>query len=417
MPPAAAGPAEPQGATRRGTPTLMSTGNSPFFARPHILRQTGRLRLERFLSGFAAEFVLAATPLPEPGVSDEEFFCHWASALLHPETLPPRLTETLHALHEMATPEGQERLECGLDEAGVALDPGDAASRFDFALQAWEAARAVFAEQHRRLRLARCCRFDFYAGRSASGQFPASPGKDQLERMELELDTWFVQHRRGRHATRLECHCIDEELWFLVRHGDTFARTRAVKERLTEVLQYRPERDDVVVYSPAHDELRINARTRGERQLYREHFGRLLFGEREHFSEGRTYTLEPLREQGASALDVQGVPGIRRVTLRELKVVAEDGQGRYAVSGSADLFRAAPGGIEPVVAPQRGKLARAAFDFEFAGASRPRTVELVPPNVVKLSRHCDARIIGRFFCCRGFRRPGRARCSCASAVA
>ena len=99
----------------------------------------------------------------------------------------------------------------------------------------------------------------------------------------------------------------------------TDLRTLAVDRHRTEIIHYRPERDDLVVYSPPHDEIRIHARTRGERELYRQQFGQLLRGQPDYFSDRLTYTLEPLREEGADALRTDGLEGINRIVLRELE--------------------------------------------------------------------------------------------------
>ena len=96
------------------------------------------------------------------------------------------------------------------------------------------------------------------------------------------------------------------EWWFVIRHGDTFLRTAKVEKQKITFLHFRPAKDDVVVFSPGYEELRIHAATKGERELYREEFGVRLRGDGKYFSERKSFTLEPLRVDGAGALKWDG---------------------------------------------------------------------------------------------------------------
>ena len=76
----------------------------------------------------------------------------------------------------------------------------------------------------------------------------------------------------------------------------------------------------MAVYAPQWDDIRIHAGTKWEKDLYRETMGRRLFGDDHYFSERKAYTLDPLRTDGADALDVSDIPGISRLVLREIEV-------------------------------------------------------------------------------------------------
>jgi hypothetical protein len=173
----------------------------------------------------------------------------------------------------------------------------------------------------------------------------------------------------------------------------------------------RSERDDVVVYSSAHDEIRIIARTKGERDLYREQFRLVLRGSRHYCSEHYTYTLNSLRTGGADALDPEGPDGIRKIVLRELEVAWDNG---WNNSGCEILIRQAEAVFrcgsnqasdDPLI-PADARLIRAAFDLHFTDASKPRPVQIRPPNFLKLGRHCDLLPVDRWLCARGFRIRG-----------
>jgi hypothetical protein len=229
--------------------------------------------------------------------------------------------------------------------------------------------------------------------------------------LAASLDPWFARHQRGHNTTRIElCNFgadaqTDSEFCFLVRHGDSFARTPKVEAQETEILHFRPERDDVIIYSPRHDEVRINARTKGERDLYVRMFGLHLRGREDYFSSRRTYTLEPLRLAGPEALEPAGDGHIARIVLREIEIAWENPLLGRTIREADDLF-AGPAEARAALAqvmPGSGRIARAAFDVHFHHCRRPRPVQIRLPNVLKVGRHCDAQSVDRWLCRRGFR--------------
>ena len=84
-------------------------------------------------------------------------------------------------------------------------------------------------------------------------------------------------------------------------------------------VHYRPEKFDVLVYDPANGEIRMNARSKGEKQLYREKFGFHLFGSAKYFDGESRFSLEPLREAGAESLVCSDIDGMEKVTLKEIR--------------------------------------------------------------------------------------------------
>jgi hypothetical protein len=229
------------------------------------------------------------------------------------------------------------------------------------------------------------------------------PGVEAWRAMVKVLDEWFAQHNRGKQTTRLDVHVIEEEAFFIIRHGDTFIRTAKVDEQRTEMLHFRPEKDDVVVYSPEFDEIRIHAGTKGERELYRKQFGQRLFGDADYFSQRKAYTLEPLRTVGKDALNVEDVGGeLERVVLREYEIAFNSGFEEVLIRKATDIFAAAEARDRDAI-PSGGQVVRAAFDLYFTGKKKPRKVQIRIPNTLKLGRHCDARVVQRWLAKRGFR--------------
>ena len=376
------------------------------FGRPAGLKSIGRELLGRFFDSFKTELNLSGISLPSNNADDDVYFGSMVRLLAAPEGLPEGLNEVLFAIDELSSADGQERLEEAIACSGVALEFLPGSSRADLAVQVWLAAPDLLARVHNCHRLRRLSAFAHFgaeAGLSEKSPFQA-PDSASLSELTEALDPWFARHQRGHNTTRIECHLIEGDYWFLVRHGETFSRTPRVEEQKTRILHYRPERDDVVVYAPEQDELRINTRTKGERDLYAREFGYFLRGTREYFSRRAIYTLEPLRSYGPEALDPLGVDGIEKITLREVEI-AWDERGREVMTRQADdLFEGnQDGNLSGQSIPDGGRLARAVFDFQFSGRTRPTPIQISLPNMLKLGRHCDLRAVNSWLTSRGFR--------------
>jgi len=393
------------------------------FTKPHVLRRLGRPLLARFLAQFAPQLAAQTLSLPAPALPDGLYFQALARLLMSPEGLTEPLNEALFAIDEMATPEGQQRLETAIAQSGLALRLQHESSPADVALQVWMAAPALLARLHNEQRLLRLAAFEYFGAQppkfdpnpNLNSNPPPRPAVWRTTGAGLDicpaplidsLDQWFARHQRGRQTARLEVYPLAGEFWFLVRHGDNFTRAPKVEGQLTEVLHFRPEKDDVIVYSPAHDELRLNARTKGEKELYRRQFGLHLGGSEDYFSEGRTYTLEPLRKEGADALDAAGLEGISQITLRELEVSWDNGLHHVLIRQADDLFQCPSCAGSSAAIPPNGRLARAGFLLLFEDSAKPRPVQIQPPNILKLGRHCDALAVDRWLSMRGFRIRG-----------
>ena len=87
------------------------------FTKPHVLKDIGRALLGRFFAKFKDDLAEKEVTLPDPALADEEYFGTLADVLLSPEGLPGTLNDALYAIDEMATEDGQQRLEEGVAEA------------------------------------------------------------------------------------------------------------------------------------------------------------------------------------------------------------------------------------------------------------------------------------------------------------
>ena len=108
--------------------------------------------------------------------------------------------------------------------------------------------------------------------------------------------------------------------WFLARHGKPYAREAVIEAGESVGRYFRPEKFDVLAYNPVIWEIRMNAETKGGKELCRKKFGFHLFGDEEFFNERSRFDLEPSRQMGEDALLCDDVDGVESVRLKEVQV-------------------------------------------------------------------------------------------------
>ena len=381
----------------------MSTVKFKRFTKPHFLKQIGRDFLGQFFTRFSTELAEKQIALPAATLSDDDYYQALARLALSPDGLPEKLIEAAYAIEGMANEDGQERLERAIGEHGPAFTFRDDSTAAEIAMQAWltdaERFMAIFSEQQ----LARLAAFDYHGTREPvdrSDSF-AAPTAETLALMTADMEEAFRSRNRGQRTCRVEVHPMDGEFWFLIRHGDSYTRVPTVSNGQISILHFRPAKDDVVVYSPLGDELRIHADRKWEKELYRTTLGRRLFGEPDYFSVRKTYTLDPLRLDGVDALDVGDVPGLTKLVLREFEVAWPGEFHDSVIRKSVDVFASAEA-RKTAALPESGRLVRAVFDGYFGDNPKPRKISVRLPNILKLGRFCDAALVHRWLMNNGF---------------
>jgi hypothetical protein len=386
----------------------MSTIKFKRFTKPHFLKQIGRGLLGQFFNRFNTALGEKQIVLPAATLDDDAYFGAVAKIAMSPEGLPGTLVDAAHEIEDMANDDGQDRLERATGENGLAFHFRDDSSCAEISMQAWLDDPEVFAEKFNEQRLARLASFDYFGSKVPVDHTDTfvPPTAQTVELMTADMEEAFRQKNRGQHTTQIEVHEMDGEHWFLIRHGDTYSRVPTVADGQMSVLHFRPAKYDVAVYSPQRDEIRVHAGTKWEKALYQETFGRRLFGDDWYFSERKAYTLDPLRADGVDALGVSDVPGITRIVLREIEIAWAGEFGDSMIRKSTDIFMSAAA-RNMVAVPEHGRLVRAAFDVYFGDSQKPRKIQLRPPNILKLGRHCDAALVQRWLNQRGFRAASR----------
>lgn len=333
---------------------------------------------------------------------------------MRPEGLPDGINDALYAVVELTATDGYERLKAAIKQNALKIAYDERSTPEDIALKVRVAAPDLKARQYNEQRLRRLSRFDYYEREPAEFHWsnPQTGGKGDLDALVRELDRWFEANDRGAETTVIEKYGFNGEEWFLIRHGDSLLRSSKVEKRKREILHYRPAKDDVVVYSSERDELRINAKTKGEKELYRVMFGCYLTRYGGYFREAKTYTLEPLRELQRDALECGDIPGLTSVVLKGLDVDFGNGLGQGCTLRADDVFACQwTPGVTGLALPAKAKLKRAAFSIVAQGQEKPLEVQIRPPNTLRLARHSSAGLVHKWAAARGFKggKPTRAK--------
>src|SRR5437867_793245 len=201
------------------------------FALPGVLRAIGRKLLGEFLAHFHHDLAAQNLSLPNPDLNDDDYFTRLAVLLSAEATLPERLIQAIFTVEEMASPEGQERLQAAVAHAGLKLTFDAASSPERLTVQVWLEAPDILFREHRKHDGTRLTSFECFASRVPQVErtpFQA-PDPAALHALSLPIVFWFAEHHRAVHTTRIEYHPKDHgQHWFRVRHGDTCRWTRKI---------------------------------------------------------------------------------------------------------------------------------------------------------------------------------------------
>lgn len=323
--------------------------------------------------------------------------------LVPDDNTPARLIDALYLIHEMATPEGMESLLDAIrqlpPEERIALDGSLELTPADIAVQVWLKAPQMLEREHAEQFVVERRSFDYYLSREIpDGKFTL-PEQSVLARIEQDLAAWFFSKKKGD-LVRVLMYPKGDEVWFLVRHGEAFRREGAQKGRMSSSVFYRPEKHDVLVYNAAIGEFRINASSKGEKDLYLQKFGLHVFGDPDHFpSSNKKYSLEPLQVDGPASLVCTDVDGIDDVRLTEITYFWGGAHSELEIRKAGDLFAAlqARGGRI-----QNARIVSATFQVKFRDSKSPRSVTIRQPRVAKFTRDDDGRLIETWLLKRGF---------------
>jgi hypothetical protein len=376
----------------------MAAVRLPRLSRPGVLESISSERLFALLQPHSSFFATRSVAIDSPDSIDCKAVI---DAITHADReTPADLLDAICLIDELASDAAVDLLLNRVPGNSLGLDPGGKHSAADIITAAWLCEREQLIQTHARTKLKRARSFDYYQSNHTKPPKYLNPAEQTLERLEQEIDSWFVERYRGQ-GTKVEIFDNDDEVEISILHGSLFRRQPVVNAGNFDLKSFWPVQSDLAIYNRAFGELRINAKSRNEKTLYCRLLGRHLFGSDDCFPTGVKYSLEPLREYGFDALSPGDVHGIRDAKLVELCLGDPDERyGVITIRKGDDLFGWAQGRNKDIHMKRR--LISATFKLQMLGRKRELAVTIRPPNVAMYSRGPIAATIEAWLAQRGF---------------
>ena len=375
-----------------------------------LLEQVSPELLVRFLRPF--EDYLAAREIRLDGTDHDH---DWVGALhqvlvaVDPE-MPGRLQQALLDIADLASAQGHEMaLELVGERQLVMFGPGSRLCVEDLAFQMYLEHADLFTASHARVKSQEARRFvDFFSDEHTK----LSDYGSEATRVQLvhQLRRWFAERNRSEYID-LRLSETDDEVSFLVIHGCTPRNVSVITSPFSrDRLSYVPDRQDTIILSKREGRLSVNAQYPAEQDFYRQLFGRVYFGRQNYFESCEVLSGDVLLDDPEAALSVTGLPGLSRVTLRELTLEAHDHPhdtlhwkafdlrpvlARGAPRGPAPAPQGPPAQARPVLHREQGCPRRRDHPTQQADLRPPhrrgRGAEVpVHPGVLPPATGCDA---------------------------
>lgn len=366
------------------------------FSKPEVLRRMRPELLIDFLQRHKEHLKNRGID-PEPAAGID--FDALVKVFMSPDVDYPDLANELYLVDEMSTTEGMDTLLTEYRRQRTKLVSQRDSSPADVAVEAFLLDPSLVERKHAESYITRVRAFEHsLAVASPPPRFEA-PSDDTVAALERDLDDWFENNNRGR-GCRVFVFPQQRQVWFLVHRGEPLTRHGTLANGEPSAVVFRPEKYDVLFYRPSSGELAINARPKSVKDLYREQFGKHLFGDPALFLSNGRYTLEPLREGGRQALTCADLDGMDWVRLREIWFWRGGEAREIEIRKADDVFEAFEEQGRSL--PARLPISRAKFEVKFSDAERSRMVTIRPPGDLQYTRDSDSAVLEQWLLRRGF---------------
>lgn len=370
------------------------------FANPDLLKTIAPNRLVALLAPWSE--YLAARGLTFPTNGSEGIDCSiLAHILINPDaSLPKEMVDALYYVNETSSDEDMDALLELAKSRDLDIERDTQTTAADVAIQMWLAAPDMLREHHAETIAFRQKNFLYYGG--AHGERRSFPKVDDDLRLkvELDLDDWFEEHRRGR-GCRVFLFPHRKKVWILIRHGLPMRREASHHEDGKSSTEfYRPQQHDVLIYDASSDELGVHANTKGETKLYLASFGRLVFRDKDYFPPADKFSLDPLIADGAKSLLCEDVEGLEEIRLVEYRRYWGGAFNEIEIRKANDVFAALAARQQEL--GSKGKLVGATFKVKFADSPKERSATIRPPGNAKYERNEDSELVDVWLAKRGF---------------
>jgi hypothetical protein len=374
---------------------IMAMFNPRRFSKPETLRKIAPQHLATFLLPHAEFFKNHGLELSESRIDYDAL----SDVLLNSDdSIPSELAEALFYVDELATPQGFDSIQEAIEGTKLDATIDAQTTPADLAIQVWLHDRRIIERLHAEQFLTRPRSFEYFMT-TGDVRDCRELSDAEMTTFEYSLNDWFEKKRRGRTA-KVFVYPKPDFIWFQVRHGEPFTREPSINADNEESSEYfRPMKYDLLGYNRLTGEMRIHAKTKGEKELYRKRFGEIFFCDEEYFDSASKFTLTPLQEDGADALLCGDVDGLEEVKLLEVQIFRGGTHKAVEIHKAEDVF---------AVMEERNTdrsyfrgVFKASFSFAFRGSKTPRTVTITG-NKALYKRDGDSVIIERWFVVRGF---------------
>ncbi len=371
--------------------------NPKSFSQPDLLRTIQPGNLIRLLEPCRAFLEERGLSLPREADSEIDYL-KLAGILAQPdEFMDAQVVEGLHVISNLGTDENFDEL-LGIARRNF-IEVDMEATAADLAARIWIEAPQSLVLKEREAGAHRRRKFDCFPARDPAAVIPPEQLPFEFGELEADLEGWFLAKKRGVGCRVLRLD-FGGEIRFLVQHGQLCKREPSRKGTQSTCTFFRPEKTDLVIYDLRNNELRISTSTVGELRLYREKFGKHVFGDPERFVYAQKYTLAPLKAEGPAALWCRDIGGMEWVRLTEIEYDWASAFNYTERHKADDVFKALEmkrRSIESEV-----DIRHARFAVKLAGETNPRPVLVRPPNVAEYGRGEEASIIEQWLRARGF---------------
>jgi len=266
------------------------------FTNARHLKHLSRAVLGQLLAPHLEEMKTRGVTVPADDLEDKDYYARWSDIFAEAEKLPDALTEALLVIDDMSTETAHESLLVQMELASIVVDVGEDATAMEVAVQVFLHHESFLKARHAEEQLHNLRSFVHFLPEpgAAKGVFQM-PTAILTGAFADALKPFFRRRVKGRYVDVLY-HAMDGEHWFVIVHGDTVARTLQIAdEQKPTVLRYRPERDDVLVYNPGSDTVRVNAANDGERKEYAKQFGGVFLNDEGYFTLRDKYRFDPVK--------------------------------------------------------------------------------------------------------------------------